>query len=77
MLGAQLSCYIPESQLKPQSTWSRFIAIGGLVSIYAHYTQEMDLELNLPLQYASIAIVVITLLWFMKAQTGNSQEKAK
>jgi membrane-associated phospholipid phosphatase len=77
MLGAQLSCYIPESQLKPQSTWSRFIAIGGLVSIYAHYTQVMDLELNLPLQYASIAIVVITLLWFMKAQTGNSQEKAK
>jgi membrane-associated phospholipid phosphatase len=77
MLGAQLASYIPESQLKPQSIWTRFIAIGGLVSIYAHYTQVMDLELNLPLQYASIAIIVITLIFFMKAQIGNSREKAE
>ena len=73
MLGAQLAIHIPESQLKPQSTWNRFIAIGGLVSIYAHYTQIMDLELNLPLQYASIAIVAITLIFFIKAQTNSSQ----
>jgi membrane-associated phospholipid phosphatase len=77
MLGALLANYIPESQFKPQSTWARFIAIGGLVSIYAHYTQVMDLELNLPLQYASIAIIAITLIFFIKAQTGSPQEKAK
>ena len=73
MLGAQLAPHIPESQLKPQSIWSRFIAIGGLASIYAHYTQVMDLELNLPLQYASIAIVAITLIFFIRAQVNNSQ----
>lgn len=77
MFGANLASYIPEAQLKPQSIWSRFIAIGGLVSIYAHYTQVMDLELNLPLQYASIAIVTITLIFFMKAQIGNSRERAE
>jgi membrane-associated phospholipid phosphatase len=77
MLGAHLATYIPDGQLKPQSMWNRFIAIGGLVSIYAHYTQVMDLELNLPLQYASIAIVAITLVFFIKAQTSNSQEKAE
>lgn len=75
MLGAQLAAHIPESQLKSHSTWNRFIAIGGLISVYTHYTQVMDLELNLPLQYASIAIVMITLLFFIKAQTQNSQEK--
>lgn len=76
MLGAHLATHIPEAQLRPQSVWLRFIAIGGLASIYAHYTQVMDLELNLPLQYASIAIVVITLIFFIKAQTGNSPDKA-
>ena len=73
MLGAHLANYIPESQLKSQSTLSRLIAIGGLIAIYAHYSQVMDLELNLPLQYASIAIVAITLIFFIKAQTNNSQ----
>jgi membrane-associated phospholipid phosphatase len=77
MLGAHLATYVPDAQLKPQSIWNRFIAIGGLASIYAHYTQVMDLELNLPLQYASIAIVAITLVFFIKAQASNSQEKAE
>lgn len=75
MLGAHLATYIPESQLKPWAIWTRLIAVGGLVSIYAHFTQVMDLELNLPLQYASIVIVGITLVFFIKAQTGKSQEK--
>jgi hypothetical protein len=48
------------------------IALGGVVAIYAHSTQMMDLELNLPLQYASIAIVAITLIFFVKAQFNNS-----
>ena len=44
------------------------IALGGVAAIYAHFTQVMDLELNLPLQYASITIIAITLVFFLKAQ---------
>jgi hypothetical protein len=72
MLGAVLAQYVPETQLKPKSIWSRLIALGGVVAIYAHYTQIMDHELNLPLQYASIAMVAITLILFVKAQFNNS-----
>jgi hypothetical protein len=43
-----------------------------VAAIYVHYTQIMDLELNLPLQYASIVIVAITLILFVKAQLNNS-----
>jgi hypothetical protein len=44
------------------------IAIAGALSIYVHLTQIMDLELNLPLQDASIAIIALTLILFIKAQ---------
>ena len=72
MLGAVLAQYVPETQLRPKSIWSYLIALGGLATIYVHYTQIMDLELNLPLQYASIVIVAITLILFVKAQLNNS-----
>ena len=68
MLGAILAQYVPENQLTPRNIWPRIIAISGGAAIYAHFTQTMDLELNLPLQYASIAIVTITLIFFVKAQ---------
>ncbi len=68
MIGALLAERIPEAQLKAKSIWSHLIALGGVAAIYAHYTQIMDLELNLPLQYASIAIVAITLVFYVKAQ---------
>jgi membrane-associated phospholipid phosphatase len=68
MIGALLADHVPESQLKPKSIWSHLIALAGIAAIYAHYTQIMDLELNLPLQYASIAIVAITLVFFVRAQ---------
>jgi membrane-associated phospholipid phosphatase len=71
MIGALCALRIPENALYPTKTWPRIIAIGGLVSIYTHYTQVIDLDLNLPLQYASIAIVVITLIFFGKAQFGQ------
>ena len=76
MLGAVLAQYVPESQLKPKSIWSHLIALGGVAAIYAHYTQIMDLELNLPLQYASIVIVAITLILFVKAQFNNSSRSS-
>ena len=72
MIGALLAQWIPDDQLKPKSIWPRLIAIGGIAAIYAHFTQIMDLELNLPLQYASIAVVVMTLIFFIKAQLDKS-----
>ncbi|OIM98357.1 PA-phosphatase [Polynucleobacter sp. QLW-P1DATA-2] len=68
MLGALLALRVPQSQLIPRAIWSRLIALGGIVAIYVHITQIMDLELNLPLQYASIAVIAITLVFFIRAQ---------
>ncbi|WP_114638305.1 phosphatase PAP2 family protein [Polynucleobacter necessarius] len=71
MIGALCALRIPEAQLSPRKAWPRIIALGGLSSIYVHSTQVLDIDLNLPLQYASIAIVVITLIFFGKAQFGS------
>ena len=68
LLGAVLGQRISDTQLAPTKIWPRLIAIAGALSISAHLTQMMDLELNLPLQYASIAIIVLTLIFFIKAQ---------
>ena len=68
LLGAMLAQHISDSRLSPTSIWPRVIAIAGALSIYVHLTQIMDLELNLPLQYASIAIITLTLILFIKAQ---------
>ena len=76
MLGAQLANRFPEMQLGPKKVWSHIIALGGVAAIYAHLTQIMDLELNLPLQYLSIAIVAITLVFYIKAQFTQAPSKA-
>ena len=75
MLGALLASYMPQQYLSTKGVWLRFVAIGGAVAIYAHLTQIMDHELNLPLQYASIAILLITLALFIKAQFNPSLTK--
>lgn len=75
ILGAIFASYIPEKFLAPKSIWLRLIALGGVAAIYAHLTQIMDHELNLPLQFASIAIITITLLMFIKAQFNSSPSK--
>jgi len=73
MIGVALSQYIHGSQLLlPNKIWPRFIAVGGLVTIYALLTQTMDLELNQPLQYASVALIAATLVLFIKAQMTNA-----
>jgi hypothetical protein len=72
MIGVVLSQYINDSQLLPNKIWPRIIAIGGLVTIYALLTQTMDLELNQPAQYASVALIVVTLALFIKAQTPKA-----
>ena len=75
ILGALLASYMPQQYLSTKGVWLRFVAIGGAVTIYAHLTQIMDHELNLPLQYASIAILLITLALFIKAQFNQSLTK--
>ena len=72
MLGALLSYRIPEKYLSLQGAWLRILAIGGVAAIYAHLTQIMDHELNQPLQYASVLILLITLVLFIKAQFNKS-----
>lgn len=75
MVGAQLTQHIPDRWLNPKGLWSWLIAISGVAAIYAHFTQVMDLELNLPLQYASITIIAITLVFFLKAQLGSPKRQ--
>ena len=77
MLGALIANKIPERYLALKGVWLRLIAIGGIVAIYAHLTQIMDHELNLPLQYASIAILLITLALFIKGQLNMSLTKSE
>ena len=71
MIGVKLSQYINDSQLHPNKIWPRIIAIGGVVAIYALLTQTMDLELNQPVQYASVALIAVTLVLFINAQTSK------
>ena len=72
MLGALFANRLPEKYLSPRSAWLRIVAIGGVAAIYAHLTQIMDHELNQPLQYASVVILLITLVLFIKAQFNKS-----
>ena len=77
MLGALAANQFPENQLGSKKIWSHLIALGGVVAIYAHLTQIMDLELNLPLQYVSIAILASTLIFYVKAQFTHAPRKAE
>jgi hypothetical protein len=72
MLGARLAQFIKDGQLLANTIWPRFIAIGGLVAIYALLTQTMDLELNQPLQYASVGLIAVTLILFIKTQLAKA-----
>ena len=74
-IGAWLANHFPENQLGPKKIWAHIIALGGVVAAYSHFTQKMDLELNQPLQYASIAIIVITLVLYGKAQFTQARPR--
>ena len=75
MIGTWLANHFPENQLGPKKIWSHIIALGGVIAAYSHLTQKMDLELNQPLQYASIAIIVITLVLYGKAQFTQARPR--
>ena len=72
MLGAKLAQFLKEDQLLPNKIWPRFIAAGGVVAIFALFTQVIDLELNQPVQYASAGLIAITLILFIKAQVAKT-----
>ncbi|MBU3550184.1 phosphatase PAP2 family protein [Polynucleobacter sp. MWH-Berg-3C6] len=77
MLGALLASRVPEKYLSPQGICLRIVAIGGIAAIYAHLTQIMDHQLNQPLQYASVVILLITLVLFIKAQFNKSPTRSE
>ena len=77
MLGALIANRVPEIQLGPRKIWAHLIALGGVVAIYILLTQAMDLDLNQPLQYISIAIVASTLVFYIKAQFIQLPSKAE
>lgn len=77
MIGALLAKRFPENQLGPKKIWAHLIALGGAVAMYAHLTKTMDLDLNVPLQYLSIAIVASTLVFYVKAQFVQAPGKVK
>ncbi|WP_255561120.1 phosphatase PAP2 family protein [Polynucleobacter sp. Fuers-14] len=77
MLGALAANQFSENQLGPRKIWSHLIALGGVIAMYAHLTQIMDLDLNLPLQHLSIAIVAFTLVFYVKAQFTQAPRKAE
>jgi membrane-associated phospholipid phosphatase len=77
MFGAILAQHIPEKYLSLQGAWLRIVAIGGVAAIYAHLTQIMDHQLNQPLQYASVVILLITLVLFIKAQFNKSPTRSE
>ena len=72
MLGARLSQFVNDKQLLPYTAWSRIIAIGGVITIYALLTQTMDLDLNQPIQYACIGLIAVTLVSFLKLQKSKA-----
>ena len=69
LIGAKLACLLPNKQLSPRSPWPRLIAIGGLGSLYVLLNETLDHPLNMPLQYACIALVLLTLVLFLQQQS--------
>ena len=69
LIGAKLASFLPNKQLLPRSPWPRVIAIGGLASLYVLLNETLDHPLNMPLQYAGIALVLLTLVLFLQQQS--------
>jgi len=69
LIGAKLAILLPNKQLSPRSPWPRLIAIGGLATLYVLLNETLDHRLNMPLQYAGIALVLLTLVFFLQQQS--------
>ena len=69
LIGAKLASLLPNKQLSPRSPWPRLIAIGGLASLHVLLNETLDHPLNMPLQYAGIALILLTLVLFLQQQS--------
>lgn len=69
LIGAQLASLLSTKQLLPRSIWPRIVALGGLVCLYILLFKTLDHPLNLPLQYAGIALILLTLVLFIQQQS--------
>lgn len=69
LIGAQLASILTTKQLSPRSIWSRMIAVGGVGCLYVLLYKTLDHPLNLPLQYAGIALILLTLIIFTQQQS--------
>lgn len=69
MIGAWLASLLPNKQLSPRSPWPRLIAVGGIASLYVLLNETLDHPFNMPLQYAGIVLVLLTLLLFLQQQS--------
>lgn len=71
MIGALLSCYIPNAQLAPNKMGPRLLSLAGIGMTYVLLTQVLDSPLNASLQYACVALIGITFVLLIQAQKNK------
>jgi membrane-associated phospholipid phosphatase len=64
LIGAFLADKIPSKQLLVNRWWPRFIAVGGLVTIYILLNSALDFADNLHLQNIGVIFIALTLIIF-------------
>ena len=64
LIGAYLADKIPSKQLLANRWWPRFIAVGGLVTIYILLNSALDFADNLHLQNIGVIFIALTLIIF-------------
>lgn len=72
LVGIVISSRLPTSWFSLYSWWLRFVAVaGGSVALYILLTQQLDLDLNRPLQTLGIIVVIATALHFLQKSFGT------
>jgi hypothetical protein len=64
LIGAYLADKIPSKQLLAHRWWPRFIAVGGIVTIYILLNSSLDFADNLHLQNVGVIFISLTLIVF-------------
>ena len=64
LIGAYLADKIPSKQLLANRWWPRFIAVGGIVTIYILLNSALDFADNLHLQNIGVIFIALTLIIF-------------
>ncbi|MCE7526887.1 phosphatase PAP2 family protein [Polynucleobacter sp. IMCC 30228] len=64
LIGAYLADKIPRKQLLANGWWPRFIALGGLITIYILLNTSLDFAENQYLQNLGVMLIFLTLIVF-------------